>query len=81
MPSSIEPMLATLTTKAFTDADWLFEIKWDGYRVQAVVDDGKVRVVDAQPQGRRDLLPGTPATSDLDRRPAGDRRRRGRRAR
>jgi bifunctional non-homologous end joining protein LigD len=43
MPSSIEPMLATLTTKAFTDPDWLFEIKWDGYRVQAVVDDGKVR--------------------------------------
>ena len=36
-------MLATLTTKAFSDADWLFEIKWDGYRVQAVVDDGKVR--------------------------------------
>src|SRR6478735_8802004 len=43
MPSSIEPMLATLTTRAFTDDDWLFEIKWDGYRVQAVIDDGKVR--------------------------------------
>ena len=43
MPGSIEPMLATLTTKAFTDPDWLFEIKWDGYRVQAVVDDGTVR--------------------------------------
>ena len=40
---SIEPMLATLASKAFSDPDWLFEIKWDGYRVQAVVDDGKVR--------------------------------------
>ncbi len=43
MPSSIEPMLATLTTRAFTDPAWLFEIKWDGYRVQAVVEDGAVR--------------------------------------
>ncbi len=39
----IEPMLATLASKPFSDPDWLFEIKWDGFRVQAVVDDGKVR--------------------------------------
>jgi len=44
MPSHIEPMLATLTTKAFDDPDWLFEIKWDGFRVQAVVRDGDVRL-------------------------------------
>ena len=44
MPKHIEPMLATLATKAFDDDDWLFEIKWDGFRVQAVVDDGKVRI-------------------------------------
>ena len=42
MPDFIEPMLATLATKAFNDPDWLFEIKWDGYRVEAVVRDGKV---------------------------------------
>ena len=39
----ISPMLATLATDAFDDPDWLFEIKWDGYRLQAVVADGKVR--------------------------------------
>jgi len=39
----IQPMLATLATNAFDDPDWLFEIKWDGYRLQAVVQDGKVR--------------------------------------
>ena len=44
MPPYIEPMLATLATKAFSDPDWLFEIKWDGFRVQAVVDDGKVKI-------------------------------------
>jgi bifunctional non-homologous end joining protein LigD len=43
MPKSIEPMLATLASNAFDDDDWLFEIKWDGFRVQAVVDDSKVK--------------------------------------
>ena len=36
-------MLATLASKAFDDDDWLFEIKWDGFRMQAVVDNGKVK--------------------------------------
>lgn len=44
MPPRIEPMLATLTSKPFSDPKWLFEIKWDGYRVQAVVADGTVRL-------------------------------------
>ncbi|HYH91954.1 MAG TPA: non-homologous end-joining DNA ligase, partial [Candidatus Saccharimonadales bacterium] len=43
MPQNLEPMLATLASKPFSDPDWLFEIKWDGFRVQAVVDHGKVR--------------------------------------
>jgi len=42
MPRYLEPMKATLATKAFRDDDWLFEVKWDGYRVEAVVADGKV---------------------------------------
>ena len=41
-PGFIEPMLATLATSAFDDPAWLFEIKWDGYRVEAVVRDGRV---------------------------------------
>jgi bifunctional non-homologous end joining protein LigD len=44
MPSNIEPMLATLAAKPFSDPDWLFEIKWDGYRVQAVLADRAVRL-------------------------------------
>jgi bifunctional non-homologous end joining protein LigD len=43
MPQHVDPMLATLATKPFSDPDWLYEIKWDGFRVQAVIDDGKVR--------------------------------------
>jgi bifunctional non-homologous end joining protein LigD len=45
MPEYIEPMAATLANpKPFDDPDWLFEIKWDGYRVEAVVRDGNVRL-------------------------------------
>lgn len=32
-PKTVNPMLATLTDKPFNSKDWIFEIKWDGYRV------------------------------------------------
>ncbi len=44
MPDFISPMRATLATDPFDDPDWLFEVKWDGYRVEAVVRDGRVRL-------------------------------------
>jgi bifunctional non-homologous end joining protein LigD len=44
LPDFIEPMRATLADRAFSDPDWLFELKWDGYRVEAVVSGGKVRL-------------------------------------
>jgi len=37
-------MLATLVGAPFDDPDWQFEIKWDGFRVEAVVDGGAVRL-------------------------------------
>src|SRR5438105_5665711 len=45
MPRGIRPMLATLVDKPFSDDEWLFEIKWDGYRALAYIEDGKVRLV------------------------------------
>jgi bifunctional non-homologous end joining protein LigD len=42
LPRYLEPMKATLATRPFRDPDWLFEVKWDGYRVEAVVRDGQV---------------------------------------
>ncbi len=35
-------MLAKETDKPFDDKDWLFEIKWDGYRAIAEIKDGSV---------------------------------------
>ena len=43
-PTFIEPMLATLADRPFDDPAWLFEVKWDGYRVQSIVAEGKVRI-------------------------------------
>ena len=43
-PTFIPPMLATLVAAPFDDPGWLFEVKWDGFRAEAVVDDGRVRL-------------------------------------
>ena len=43
-PAFIPPMLATLVAAPFDDPDWLFEVKWDGFRVEAVVDGLTVRL-------------------------------------
>ncbi len=37
-------MLAKETDKPFSDADWLFEIKWDGYRAIAEVNKDEVKL-------------------------------------
>jgi bifunctional non-homologous end joining protein LigD len=43
-PTFVSPMLATLVGAPFDDPEWLFEVKWDGFRVEAVVDGGRVRL-------------------------------------
>jgi bifunctional non-homologous end joining protein LigD len=43
-PGFIPPMLATLVGGPFDGQDWLFEVKWDGFRVEAVVDGDSVRM-------------------------------------
>jgi bifunctional non-homologous end joining protein LigD len=45
MPTVIHPMLATPIAKAFDNPDWLFELKWDGYRAVAFIEDGRLRLV------------------------------------
>jgi len=45
MPTAIHPMLATSVDDPFDDPEWLFEIKWDGYRAVAFIAQRKVRLV------------------------------------
>jgi bifunctional non-homologous end joining protein LigD len=44
MPKNVKPMLATLTDESFDGDDWLFEIKWDGYRAISSWDGKTVRL-------------------------------------
>jgi bifunctional non-homologous end joining protein LigD len=42
MPTSISPMLCTLIKEPFNNEAWIYEVKWDGYRIIAFVKNGKV---------------------------------------
>ena len=44
LPEFVEPMKATSADAPFDDPDWLFELKLDGYRIEAVVDGPRVRL-------------------------------------
>ena len=44
MPSSIEPMKATIGERVPRGTGWLFEVKWDGVRAIAFVDNEEVRL-------------------------------------
>jgi bifunctional non-homologous end joining protein LigD len=62
MPTAIHPMLATSIGKPFDAPDWLFEIKWDGYRAIAYIENGKGRLVS---RNQNDLTPRYPELKDL----------------
>ena len=62
MPLAIHPMLAESIEKPFDGPDWLFEIKWDGYRAIAFIDKGKVRLVS---RNQNDLTPRYPELKDM----------------
>jgi len=43
MPTIIHPMLATLVDDPFSDSEWIFETKWDGFRSVCFVRDGQAQ--------------------------------------
>ncbi len=42
--TSVKPMLATLVDKPFDAEDWVYEVKWDGYRAVAFQNDGFIEI-------------------------------------
>ncbi|HZR57790.1 MAG TPA: non-homologous end-joining DNA ligase [Terriglobales bacterium] len=44
LPTQITPMLALSIEKPFNNPEWLYEIKWDGYRAVSFIENGKVRL-------------------------------------
>lgn len=43
-PSDIMPMLATHVDKPFDEPDWMYEVKWDGYRAIGYVNKGETEI-------------------------------------
>jgi bifunctional non-homologous end joining protein LigD len=62
MPLSISPMLATSVEKPFDGPDWLFEVKWDGYRAVAFIKGGAARLVS---RNQNDLTGQFPELQEL----------------
>jgi bifunctional non-homologous end joining protein LigD len=44
LPENVKPMLATLVDKPFDRPGWIFELKWDGYRILSQVKNKAVRL-------------------------------------
>lgn len=53
-PPFIKPQLASLVNYIPLTDEWLHEIKFDGYRIQAVVKDGKVKLLSRNQQDYSD---------------------------
>ena len=45
IPKNVKPMKATLVDEPFDDPDWLYEVKWDGYRAVATINKGSVDLI------------------------------------
>jgi DNA ligase D-like protein (predicted ligase) len=67
LPEFVPPMLATAGTP-FDSAEFLFEIKWDGTRAAAYIEEGGVRLVNRRGS---DITQRYPDLSDLAQLPAG----------
>ncbi|MES2430258.1 MAG: DNA ligase D [Bacteroidota bacterium] len=42
--TNLQPMLATLVDKPFSEEGWLYEVKWDGYRAVGFINKGKIEL-------------------------------------
>ncbi len=67
MPENVQPMLATLADEPFNNDEWLFEIKWDGYRAVTYLKDGEAKLLSRnQSAFTQKYFPVTEALQSLD---------------
>ncbi len=64
MPEKIEPMLARLGPLPRDDANWAFEIKWDGVRAIGYADGGRLRLMS---RNGNNITPRYPELRELGR--------------
>src|SRR5262249_26474855 len=61
LPDFVPPSLATLRAEAPTGPEWIHEIKFDGYRIQARLDHGEVRLLTRKGLDWTDKFPNVAA--------------------
>ena len=64
MPKEIDVNLARLAEKPFSNPDWVFEIKWDGVRTVAFIENGRVTL---QARSGRNVTREYPEFQELSR--------------
>jgi bifunctional non-homologous end joining protein LigD len=57
-----KPMLAKVAEKSFTDKNWIFEVKWDGFRAIAYIDSS----VSLRSRNNKELIGFFPELKELD---------------
>jgi bifunctional non-homologous end joining protein LigD len=62
MPEIIHPMLATLVDGPFSNPEWIFETKWDGFRSICFIGNGKSRFVS---RNQIDMTPQYPELANV----------------
>src|SRR6202163_4977485 len=62
MPEIVHPMLATLVDDPFSDPEWIFETKWDGFRSVCFVSKGKSQIVS---RNQIDMTPQYPELTSV----------------
>ena len=62
MPRNVSLTLASLADEPFSNPDWLFEVKWDGVRGLAYVDNGEVTL---RSRAEREIAPEYPEVREL----------------
>src|SRR2546430_15109709 len=62
MPAQIHPMLATLVDDPFSNPEWIFETKWDGFRSICFISGRKARFVS---RNQIEMTPQQPELRDV----------------
>jgi DNA ligase D-like protein (predicted ligase)/DNA ligase D-like protein (predicted 3'-phosphoesterase) len=62
-----KPMLAKEASKVFTDKDWIFEVKWDGFRALAYIN-GELSL---RSRNQKELIDNFPELQELKQQPKG----------
>lgn len=57
MPHAVKPMMASVMKQPFNKKDWIFEIKWDGYRAIAELENGKAILYSRNLKSYNDKFP------------------------